>query len=578
MSITNSYSFVNSNPAPSAGSALSDASLANMSLRETIQYAKKRGFIKIVPPSLQTMPQILQIEILKYLLITSNEANENRHDNYLTTFNNRSIFKSCKELRKLEVHLLKGNGDAVSDILYKAHYDLSRLPAKLQNELKSIGNTIQHLNLSHRPGSTQLVWTVSMMNKIVEFFSMLEKLNLNDNDDRFEEGFFTALLPLKGHLRILTINNVWLGENKSSYKNFIELMAQCTYLKSLEMDRCILTATELQHIQKLTRLETLTLGGFQELTGLTLKNEFAATTLALKNLKAFATASLGIMSIEMAQYIPNWKQLESLKIHLGEANDTTDVSFLRKCKNLHTLKLSLPFLLTAAQLQQLKGDGKSFSELKELCLHASDSNLELAHLLESMPNLKNLTLLSIDAHTGNALIALKHLDTLTVAGSKNQANWSWIQKLESLGTLFLDDLWGESQEVLETLPRLEGIKSCRIYDNSAPLTVEQLNILAIKMPYLESLTLSCDTIRDEELNALTQLKKLRYLELSSLSISLTEQAVTFLKELPYLKTLFIFQEPDQQAEKEDKIRQPIFTEAARRYLKENIPQLVLLTK
>ncbi|MDB6080832.1 MAG: hypothetical protein JWO53_104 [Chlamydiia bacterium] len=208
----------NSSASSSSSSSFSSSSeQSGVPLRATarfIQYAKDRGFIK--QPSLKSLPKVLQLKVLEYLVETNSETEEGKFKNYLQLFNNRSFFKTCKEFKKLEALFVTGNGNAISDALFAVHeYQLENdvLPIVEKDDLQSSNcmASIRYLNLSRRPGSHRFPLTTDDIKAIISRSPRLEKLTLdNCKIDLDDKGVFKELIQLKDCLKILSLNGIKL--------------------------------------------------------------------------------------------------------------------------------------------------------------------------------------------------------------------------------------------------------------------------------------------------------------------------------------------------------------------------------
>lgn len=282
--------------------------------------------------------------------------------------------------------------------------------------------------------------------KILSYFTKLEKITVSGDYDRPPYIALRKLLPLKGHLKKINIYETSAVRNVSELKHFTKLEQLCISVKSIELAQNILSIESLKDLylniypqsrkterpimldlQHLKNVEKLSLDSNDDLYFKGMSHLKSLKTLELdhdgdlEGLTALPSLEKLVIKGEIINKFPELKQVKILDLHVPR---NYEVSSLKKFPNLEKLELNLwsDQKIAINGLEKLKiivfqyinfDDIVSFENLPALEeLDLRESGVSDLSKLKNLTSLKKLNLEDNDIKSLEGIENLKNLEQL----------------------------------------------------------------------------------------------------------------------------------------------------------------------
>lgn len=176
---------------------------------------------------------------------------------------------------------------------------------------------------------------------------------------------------------------------------------------------------------------------------------------------------------------------ESVTLYISDIQNTTDVSELKKLHNLKSLDISrftdgnAPYITGFDSLENCK-------TLENLSFDVGIENPNDIYVLNTLPNLKNLTIYGIDAYE-DWDFALQNITPLTVVGTLDILRISHLTSLKSLNMEY------NNSTDLTPIEKLENLESLQIWESKFDNYSSILELKNLKDLYI------CSTPMSEEM-------------------------------------------------------------------------------
>ena len=268
---------------------------------------------------------------------------------------------------------------------------------------------------------------------------------------------------------------------KSGLEVKLEDLSRLSNLKTLTLPRAVenkpsgVTSGDIKSLDKLSKLESLTMGGAS------LKGTLTDSAKWLPKIKKLAITDTKIKG-DAARIFPLMRQLEKLAIAGSPFSDNI-ASALQTCGQLTSL--------TAGGNQQASfktSDLAKLSSLTELRLHHTKLKGPIRKIATALPNLRQLALshVQLRGRIDSSLKNLQHLEILDLSGNQLSGTLPpFLSALEALNTLDLSDnkLKGTPPADVFLLP---NIKEINLSKNrlSGPLPEQAMSIRTYARLYL----------------------------------------------------------------------------------------------
>lgn len=309
-----------------------------------------------------------------------------------------------------------------------------------------------------------------------QYFTALENLKFTTNTPDSGPVDFKKLLPLKAHLKKLTINDsdiFELIENIDVLKHFTALEKLDIWVNSLELAQDILSIkflkelnlyideqtpvileTAILDVQQLKNMEKLSLQSYDQIPFRGIGHLKSLKTLSIEsdgdveNLNALPL--LEKLSIEGGAVINKLPRLEQVKVLDIRIDEDSEVSSLKNFPNLEKLQLS-----NTEEEQRI--DISGLEKLKVLVCECYDVDNIVA--FENLPSLEELDLCYRGISILPKLDKLTNLKILNL--SENQIkNIEGLKNLKNLERLNLYDNEISDFSILNKLPKLHEVNVC----------------------------------------------------------------------------------------------------------------------
>jgi ABC-type transporter Mla MlaB component len=327
----------------------------------------------------------------------------------------------------------------------------------------------------------------------------------------------------------------------------LQFIGRSKTIKILHLGCLALTDAGLESISHMTQLETLELGGSDNIT-----NAGIAHLARLKNLRNLDLSSCKNLTGESIRHLRHLTQLEVLDI--SRIHDLSDTS-IQHLGGLTKLKKigwdSATSALTDAGLQHLR----ALTDLTELRLeNAIGVTDKGVALLAHHPKLQELDLRDLQNVSDSGLEVLSRLPELRklslVQLPIGNSTLSRISELPNLTWLLIWNLAHDTPEGLVPLGRLSRLEYLRYSDSASPAALREV----AKIQTLKYLELT--GVDDSALAILCDLKALECLHVGNAA---TDASIESLAKLTNMKDLIFSYEPSLTSKGKSRLQQALPT-------------------